>query len=144
MVLVGVEFAGHFGLGEMAGGELSLGVFGDYVTAEVDDAGDVPRMPPARIGSELEWSNGALGAWIRVLNASDQDNPGDFESDTDGYTRWDAGIDYSWALGDEKALFAFLKWKNIGNEEIRLSTSFLRNFAPQAGESIEAGIRFSF
>lgn len=140
----GIEFESHFGLGEMAGGDLTLGVFGDYINAEFDSSGDVPRMPPARIGSELEWSNGALDAWIKVLNASDQDNAGEFESDTDGYTRWDAGIDYSWTLGDDTQLLAFLKWKNIGDEEIRLSTSFLRNYAPQSGESVEAGIRYSF
>ncbi len=41
-------------------------------------------------------------------------------------------------------MLAFLKLKNIGDEEVRLSTSFLRNFAPQTGESIEAGVRFMF
>lgn len=41
-------------------------------------------------------------------------------------------------------MLAFLKWTNISGEEIRLSTSFLRNFAPEVGESIEAGLRFTF
>ena len=41
-------------------------------------------------------------------------------------------------------LLAFVKLKNITDEEIRLSTSFLRNYAPQPGESIEAGIRLMF
>ena len=30
------------------------------------------------------------------------------------------------------------------DEAIQLNTSFLRNFAPEAGESVEAGIRFTF
>ena len=140
----GIEFESEFALGELAGGELSLGVFGDYVKAEFDDSGDVPRMPPRRVGSKLEWSNGDLGTYIRVVNAAGQDNPGDFESNTDGYTRWDSGIDYRWQLGSGRELFTFLKWKNIGDEEIRLSTSFLRNFASQAGESVEAGVRLTF
>ncbi|MFT6957457.1 MAG: iron complex outermembrane receptor protein, partial [Halieaceae bacterium] len=38
----------------------------------------------------------------------------------------------------------FLKLKNISDEEIRLSTSFLRDIAPEAGRSIEAGVRFNF
>ena len=114
------------------------------ISGEFDSAGDVPRMPPMRIGSELSWSGDAFNAFVRVINADDQDDAGDFETDTDGYTRWDAGVDYRFDFYGDTELLTFVKWKNIGDEEIRLSTSFLRNYAPQAGESIEAGIRFSF
>ena len=141
---IGAEFESHFHLMELGPGELRLGVFGDIVSAEFDDAGDVPRIPPRRIGSELSWSGDAFHAFVRVLNADDQDDPGDFETETDGYTRWDAGVDYRFSFFDDTELLAFVKWKNISDEEIRLSTSFLRNYAPQAGESIEAGLRFSF
>jgi iron complex outermembrane receptor protein len=79
-----------------------------------------------------------------VLDAADQDDPGDFETATDGYTRWDAGADYRWQIRGEQELLVFAKWKNIGDEEIRLSTSFLRNYAPEAGESFEVGLRYSF
>jgi iron complex outermembrane receptor protein len=140
----GVEFESQFFLANAGSGELALKVFGDVITGEFDQAGDVPRMPPARLGGELSWTGDRLGTWLRVLSAADQDNPGDFETETDGYTRWDAGVDYRWQLGGDHELLTFLKWKNIGDEEIRLSTSFLRNYAPQAGQSIEAGIRYSF
>ena len=140
----GVEFDSSFALASVGGGNVALGVFGDMITGEFDSAGDVPRLPPMRIGSELSWRSDSLGAYVRVLNASDQDNPGDFETETDGYTRWDAGIDYRVTFSRSTEMLAFLKLKNIGDEEIRLSTSFLRNFAPQAGESIEAGVRFMF
>lgn len=140
----GVELESNFELATVAGGAVSLGVFGDMITGEFDSAGDVPRLPPMRIGSELSWRSDAVGVYLKVLNASDQDNPGDFETDTDGYTRWDAGIDYNVQFAGNTELFAFLKLKNITDEEIRLSTSFLRNFAPQAGESVEAGVRLTF
>ena len=51
---------------------------------------------------------------------------------------------YRFRLASERELLVFLKWKNIGDDEIRLSTSFLRNFAPEAGQSLELGMRFSF
>ncbi len=140
----GVEVQSSFQLASLAGGDLALGVFGDVTIGEFDSAGDVPRLPPLRVGSELSWRNEALGAYVRVLNASDQDNPGDFETETDGYTRWDAGIDYTTQFAGDTELFAFLKLKNISDEEIRLSTSFLRNYAPQPGQSIEAGVRILF
>lgn len=140
----GVELESSFNLGAMAGGSVELGFFGDLTVGEFDSAGDVPRLPPMRIGSELSWRSDTLGAYVRVLNASDQDDPGAFETETDGYTRWDAGVDYNLRFSGGTELLAFLKLKNLTDEEIRLSTSFLRNFAPQAGESVEAGVRFTF
>ncbi len=140
----GVELESEFHLARLWHGNLSLSLFGDMISGELDDAGDVPRLPPARVGAGLNWADEQLGAWVRVVDAGDQDDPGDFETETDGYTRWDAGVDYRLSFRDDRELFFFLKWKNISDEEIRLSTSFLRNYAPQAGESIEAGLRFNF
>ncbi|MEH6570989.1 MAG: TonB-dependent receptor [Halioglobus sp.] len=140
----GIELESSFHLANFAGGGLALGVFGDHISAEFDSSGDVPRLPPRRIGAELEWTGNALSAYVQVVNADDQDAPGNFETESDGYTRWDAGVDYNIELTGSVELLAFLKWKNITDEEIRLSTSFLRNYAPQAGESLEAGIRLTF
>jgi len=140
----GVEFDSEFHLLRLGPGDLALGLSGDMVSGEFDDAGDVPRLPPRRVGAELSWRGEAFSTWVRVQDADDQDDPGDFETGTDGYTRWDMGADYRWQFGDARELLAFVKWKNISDEEIRLSTSFLRNVAPEAGESIEAGLRFSF
>jgi iron complex outermembrane receptor protein len=140
----GVEFEADVDLARFGGGDLALGVFGDMITGEFDSAGDVPRLPPMRIGSELSWRSDALGVYVSVLNADDQDDPGNFETETDGYTRWDAGIDYSVEFAGDTQLLAFIKLKNLTDEEIRLSTSFLRNYAPQPGESIEAGVRLTF
>ncbi|MFT6771729.1 MAG: iron complex outermembrane receptor protein [Congregibacter sp.] len=140
----GVEFESSFDLASLGDGNVSLGVFGDMIVGEFDSAGDAPRLPPMRFGSELSWRSDAVGVYLKVLNASDQDNPGDFETETGGYTRWDAGIDYNVQFSGKTELFAFLKLKNLTDEEIRLSTSFLRNFAPQAGQSVEAGVRLTF
>ena len=139
----GFEFDSEFPLTSLAGGEISLGVFGDMVSGEFDDAGDVPRLPPMRGGADLNWRADAWSAWVRVQVAADQDDPGDFETETEGYTRWDMGADYRMDIG-ESELLLFLKWKNVSDDEIRLSTSFLRNYAPEAGQSVEAGIRYSF
>jgi iron complex outermembrane receptor protein len=140
----GVEVESEFHLTRLWQGDLSLSLFGDMISGEFDDAGDVPRLPPARVGAGLNWAGENLSGWVRVVDAGDQDDPGEFETETDGYTRWDAGVDYRLGFQDDRELFFFLKWKNIGDDEIRLSTSFLRNYAPQAGESVEAGIRFAF
>jgi len=38
----------------------------------------------------------------------------------------------------------FARGRNLGDEEIRLSTSYLRGFAPEAGRSLEVGVRFRY
>lgn len=140
----GVELESSFHLIDLGPGALSIGVRGDAISGEFDNSGDVPRLPPLRVGGQLSWSGENFSTWVSVLNADDQDDPGQFETETDGYTRWDIGADYRFQFANKRDLLVFLKWKNIGDEEIRLSTSFLRNYAPEAGESIEAGIRFMF
>jgi iron complex outermembrane receptor protein len=139
----GVEVESDFSLTQLAGGEMRLQLFGDSIRGEFDDGSDLPRMPPMRIGGRLSWLGDRMELWGSVVDADDQDRPGENEESTEGYTRWDMGADYrlSLASGD---LVLFAKLNNISDEEIRLSTSFLRDVAPEAGRSLEAGIRFTF
>ena len=139
----GVELDSEFGLAEVGGGQLRLGVFGDSIIGELDSGADVPRMPPRRVGGRLSWQSDQWRVWGSVLDAADQDKPGDNEEPTEGYTRWDAGIEYRLETGAWD-LLTFVKFNNIGDEEIRLSTSFLRDVAPEAGRGVELGIRYSF
>lgn len=141
--LYGVEFDSDFVLLSRMGGELSLRLFGDAIYGELDKGGDVPRLPPARLGSRLDWSAQSWEIWTSVIHAADQDKPGDFESTSQGYTRWDLGGEYRVPINAAE-LTAFLEFRNIGDEQIRLSTSFLREVAPEAGRSVQAGIRYSF
>jgi iron complex outermembrane receptor protein len=139
----GVEFDSEFALASFGGGELRVGVWGDYIRGELDSGDDIPRLPPLRIGARLAWASDNLELWTRVLDADEQDKPGANEEPTEGYTRWDIGADYrlAAAAGDMNLFVAF---NNITDEEIRLSTSFLRDVAPEAGFSVEAGVRWMF
>ncbi len=142
----GVELDSRFELVALAGGELALRVFGDMTRGSFDDiAGndDVPRLPPDRIGVGLNWEADQAEVWTRTLHAYHQDRPGAYEDPTASYTRWDAGIEYRPALLADK-LTLFVTLNNITDEEIRLSTSFLREVAPEAGRSLEGGIRYQF
>ena len=141
----GGEFDSEFGLAQLAGGEVRLGVFGDVIYGQLDEGGDVPRLPPARIGSRLSWSFERMDIWTRLQYADDQDKPGDFERSTQSYTRWDVGGEYRIPVGGNGGeLIAFFEVENIGNEQIRLSTSFLRDVAPESGISVAAGLRYLF
>ena len=143
-VFYGGEFEAGFSLAQVLGGGLMLDLNADAVRGELDQLGNAPRLPPYRTGMELHWDNDQLFLFLRVLKAASQDRAGAFEEATSGYTRWDAGAEYRIGLKGAADLLLFARFKNIGDEEIRLSTSFLRDLAPEAGRSLETGIRFSF
>ena len=139
----GLEFDSEFTLASFGGGEVRAGLWGDYTRGELDSGDDIPRLPPLRIGARLAWATESLELWTRVVDADEQDKPGANEEPTDGYTKWDAGADYRLPVGGSE-MTLFLALNNITDEEIRLSTSFLRDIAPEAGFSVEAGIRWLF
>ena len=136
----GAEFEAGWGLGELVGGDVLLTTTADFVQGELDDRGDVPRLPPMRVALGLDWESDLLALYTKVTVASSQDRPGENESATDGYTQWMAGADWRIEVGDvELTLRAMLD--NILDEEVRLSTSYLRDVAPEAGRSLSVGFR---
>ena len=139
----GLELDSEFALAEIGEGQLRVGFFGDMIRGELDNGDDIPRLPPTRIGTKLSWESDKLTLWTQAIRASSQDRPGENEEETDSYTRWDAGADYQLSSGDN-TVNLFVSLNNISDQEIRLSTSFLREIAPEAGRSVEAGIRLSF
>lgn len=139
----GVEFELSLPLARIGAGAFSVDLFGDRVRGELDRGGDVPRLPPWRLGARLNLAQGGLKTFVAVTHAADQDRPGAFEGETDGYRRLDAGVSYALALGATETTL-FLRGSNLTDEEIRASTSFLRDFAPEPGRSLEAGVRFAF
>lgn len=140
----GVEFELNLPLTRLAGGDLSLDLYGDWVRGRLEDSGDVPRMPPWRLGTRLNFSAGGAAAYVGVLHAAEQDRPGAFETETDGYYSVDAGASYRFALSAATDAMLFLRAANLTDQEIRNSASFLRDFAPEPGRSLEVGMRLSF
>lgn len=123
---------------------LGLSIFGDLVRGRFDDLGDVPRMPPARIGAELRYSADNWTVYGTVQHARKQQRGGEFELGTDAWTRVDLGADYTLRMDNSGELMLFVRAHNVGDEEIRLATSYLRGFAPEPGRSIETGLRYRF
>jgi iron complex outermembrane receptor protein len=65
------------------------------------------------------------------------------ETKTEGYNWFNANLAYNWSLGGTD-LQVFLDGSNLGNEEARVATSYLKDFAPLPGRTFEAGIRIYF
>lgn len=123
---------------------ISLRVFGDTINGDFKRFGAVPRMPPNRYGAELQLQGGRWSASATLIHGQRQDQPGAAERPTDDWTRLDVGADYLLLDGARAELLLFVKGRNLGNEEIRLATSYLRGFAPETGRSMETGLRYRF
>jgi iron complex outermembrane receptor protein len=127
----------HYGL-------LELTLFSDYTRGEFVNGGDVPRMPPLRYGFQLDYNLDKLSSYLRLTQADEQPYAGDFETPTDGYVLFNVGVNYQIKAYDDAKLMLFAKGNNLLNENIRNATSYLRNFAPEAGRGAEVGVRLSY
>lgn len=128
-------------------GRLSLGLFGDYVRAELDGGSDIPRLPPRRNGLKLAWQQALWGGEVfaegRWLLAAKQRRPGENELPSDGYHRVDATV--GWTISQSGRRYsATLHGRNLGDEKIRSSSSFIRDQAPEPGRNIELALRVEF
>lgn len=137
----GLEAEASLPLGADSG--FTLGLSGDYVRGELDAGGNLPRIPPLRLGAKLAWERGALGASVDVERYFEQDEVTDNELATDGFTLLDAELRFRPAWGAADAV-VFLRGSNLLDEEARVHSSPLKDELPLPGRSLSAGIRLAF
>lgn len=126
---------------------LTLTLMSDYVrgTNQSDDE-SMPRMPPLRIGSRLEWQDDRFTFGLEVRHATRQDRVKPeprAELSTDAYTMVNADASWKIPVQDHYLTF-FLRATNLLNEEARLSTSFRKDVAPLPGRGVSTGLRYEF
>jgi iron complex outermembrane recepter protein len=123
-----------------------LTLFSDYVRGRFRDRalGDVPRLPPQRYGFEVGLQKNAWQGAFRFTQALAQDRPGNDETGTSSYHRFDLDVSYDWRADSGQKVLLFGKASNLSDSPIRNSTSFLRNFSPEPGMSLEVGFRANF
>ncbi|MFC4932815.1 TonB-dependent receptor [Massilia sp. GCM10023247] len=123
---------------------LSLRAFGDMSRGKLDDAGSLPLQPAKRLGMEAGYKQGALRGGVTLLRALKQERLAAFESTpTPGYTQLDANLSYTQRFQDTDLTW-FIIGKNLLDEEIRISTSVLKDIAPLPGRNITVGVRAAF
>jgi iron complex outermembrane receptor protein len=127
----------HYGL-------VDLSVFSDYTRGTFNKGGDVPRMPPLRYGLQLSYEKNDFSSNVRLTRGEAQTHAGANETSTASYLLLNLGAQYHVASISQADIMVFANAKNLTNENIRNSTSYLRNFAPDAGRSGEVGVRVSY
>jgi len=119
---------------------LKLSFTTDYTRAQLDDGGDLPRIPPLRVGARAEYEISNWRAELSGQHYFEQDKTAALETSTDGYTLVDAQISY--ALSND--LKIYLKGHNLTDEYARVHSSFLKDKAPLPARSFAVGISGNF
>ncbi len=121
--------------------------FADSSRGKLNNLGNLPLQPANRVGVTVGYQDNTWRSSLSVLNASTQNRiAGADVSDetvTRGYTRVDASLSWRQRHGTTDLTW-FLLARNLLNEEIRLSTSLLKDYVPQAGRHLMVGVRARF
>jgi len=120
-------------------------LFGDRAEGKLPGGGgNLPRISPARLGFEADYKWGTWSTYGTLLRVFRQDRVAALESQTRGYTRLDAGIEYTLRTSENVTTMLFLRGNNLLDQDIRVHTSFIKDFAPMPGRSLVAGLRANF
>ena len=112
--------------------------------AELADGSNVPRIPPQRLGLGVDWDRNAWAANLTWIRADDHRETAEYETPTPGYDLFNAEISYRFDFEGKLGMEVYLRGHNLLDEDIRNSTSFLKDQAPQIGRNLAVGARLSF
>ena len=124
--------------------EINLRLFTDYVRGKLDSGGNVPRLTPWRFGVEFNHQTGPWTSNISATRVMRQNHVAELESSTPGYTLVNVEVSFRIKQTRSNGIKIFLQGRNLLNEEMRVHTSFLKDFAPLPGRALVAGVRGEF
>jgi len=133
---------------ELTWNEIGMGwngrLFADTSRGELDNGGSLPLQPADRIGAGVGYRQADWRAGLSWTHGRGQERLAAFESTpTPGYNQVDANLSYTQHLQNTDLTW-FLLAKNLLNEDIRLSTSLLKDISPLPGRNIVFGVRAKF
>ena len=129
-------------------GDLAVNALFDTVRARVDGAGGetpLPRIPSARYGLGVDINMEQVDFSVNYQRVEKQDDTASFELETAAYNDLSAylGVNLS-KPGDNSSITVFMQGRNLTNDEQRNHSSFIKDFAPNRGRTIEFGARYAF
>ncbi|KWE69518.1 TonB-dependent receptor [Burkholderia ubonensis] len=140
----GVELDGKWRAFARRGHTVDLELTADYTHARNVDTGQpLPRIAPLRTTLAADCGYGPFGARAQVTHAWSQHRVPDNDLPTAGYTSLGVMLTYKFRVGATRWL-AYLRGDNLTNQDIRYASSVVRDFAPEGGRSVMAGLRTTF
>ena len=141
--MTGAELHARIELAEWNGHDLHMEIVGDTVDAELDEGGNLPRIPPLSLGAGLHYHGHDWRAAVEWRWVDDQNDTAQQETPTDGYAMLNAHIGRRFTANDQ-IFDLLLRGRNLTDEEARVHTSLLKTFAPLPGRDITLSARFWF
>lgn len=128
----------------LSGEGVSTRLFADTSRGKLDSLGNLPLQPATRYGVDLGYRYGAWRSGVNVIHAQRQDRLASFETfQTPSYTQLDASLSYKQRLPAMRLTW-FAMLKNLLNQDVRYSTSVLKEVAPLQGRNLIVGVRTEF
>jgi iron complex outermembrane receptor protein len=141
---VGAEVEVRYDIGHYDSGHWWVFGLFDTVDGELDDGQNVPLMPPTRFGLGLDWHYTGWTANVTWIWADDHSDVAEYETPTPGYNLLNADLTWQLPWAERSTWELFLRGRNLLDEDIRNSTSYLKDQAPQIGRNFVFGVRAAF
>jgi iron complex outermembrane receptor protein len=140
----GAEVKADLPLIRSSGGTLSANLLGDYVRAAfANGGGDVPRIPPYRIGVGLAWKSDRFDAGFLALGVARQAHVGAGDSPAPGYGVLNAQA--AWRpFADSRGFELALVGKNLTNSVERDAVALNKDAVVMPGRDVRLVMRASF
>ena len=88
----GLEGQAAYAVVKGGDGTLELNALGDYTRASLSQGGNVPRIPPYRLGGGFTWTSTSFDASLLYLYVGRQNKFGAFDTPTPHYNQLNAQI----------------------------------------------------
>jgi iron complex outermembrane receptor protein len=137
---IGGEISAAAQLFEVGGFAVTADAALDLVNAEFVGGGHPPRIPPRSLKLGLEAENEQWTARVEAVDTAEQDRLAAFETETDGYTFFNAGL--AWRPNDTWTVR--LDGRNLTDELGRVHSSFLKDDLPLPGRNVRLTLLASF
>ena len=124
-------------------GSVKATLFGDYINAQLSDGGDLPRIPPMRLGASLQYQGNSYDGELSINHYFEQNDIASLETVTNGYNLIDMNMNY-YIDGVGNDLVLYIKGNNLTDDVARVHSSFLKDISPLPGRNFSVGIRGSF
>ena len=119
-------------------------IFADSSRGSLANAGSLPLQPADRFGASVAYRQGPLRSGISLTHAMEQGRLASFENTkTRSYNQLNANLSYTQHVGGLDLTW-FMLAKNLLNEDIRASTSVLKDISPLPGRNFVLGVRTKF
>ncbi|WP_296985058.1 MULTISPECIES: TonB-dependent receptor [unclassified Thalassolituus] len=115
----------------------------DYVRAKLNDGGNLPRIAPASALLAINWQHNLWQARLENKLVAEQSDTAENETSTDSYNMVNASVSRAILLGDQE-LKVRAAVNNLTDEVARNHVSYLKEYAPLPGRSLQLGVNWSF